>query len=282
MFDIYEAITSRIIDQLEAGIIPWGKPWTGVQDGAISGATGKPYSLLNQMLLSKVGRYYTFKQITERGGRIRKGEKTSIIVFWKQVAVSEQDPETGEEVAKLVPMLRYFNVWHEDQTEGMNIKAKPMPNEHPEAVPAADDIITAYTSREGITLNNVKGDRAYYSPALDVIVLPLVEQFPDIDEYYSTAFHEMTHSTGHKTRLNRIKATAHFGNEDYSKEELTAEIGAAALMHHTGIETAKTFRNSAAYIQSWLKALRNDKRMIVHASGAASKAVDYILTGAKA
>lgn len=282
MFDIYEAITSRIIEELEAGIVPWEKPWTGVQDGAISGATGKPYSLLNQMLLRKAGRYYTFKQITERGGKVRKGEKSSMIVFWKQVKISEQNPETGGEVEKLVPMLRYFNVFHEDQTEGMNIKAEPMPNEHPETIPAADDIITAYTAREGITLNNIKGDRAYYSPTLDVIVLPLVEQFPDMAEYYSTAYHEMAHSTGHKTRLNRIKVTAHFGNADYSKEELTAEIGAAALMHHAGLETVKTFRNSTAYIQSWLKALRNDKRMIVHASGAASKAVEYILTGARA
>ena len=97
-------------------------------------------------------------------------------------------------------------------------------------------------------------------------------------EYYSTAFHELAHSTGHQRRLNRLRATAHFGNESYSKEELVAEIAAAALMNHTGLETGSTFRNSAAYIQSWLSALRNDKRLIVTASGAASKAFDYIIT----
>lgn len=104
-----------------------------------------------------------------------------------------------------------------------------------------------------------------------------MEQFTDTAEYYSCAFHEMTHSTGHSSRLNRLKATAHFGNSEYSKEELVAEIGAAALMNITGTETPKAFRNSAAYIQNWLTALRNDRRMIVSASGAAQKAVDFIL-----
>jgi antirestriction protein ArdC len=122
-----------------------------------------------------------------------------------------------------------------------------------------------------------RGDEAYYSPSRDCIVLPLMEQFTDTAEYYSCTFHEMTHSTGHSSRLNRLKATAHFGNSEYSKEELVAEIGAAALMNITGTETPKAFRNSAAYIQNWLTALRNDRRMIVSASGAAQKAVDFIL-----
>ena len=104
-----------------------------------------------------------------------------------------------------------------------------------------------------------------------------MEQFPELAEYYSTAFHEVTHSTGHRSRLNRLKTTAHFGNEDYSKEELIAEIGAAALVNYTGLETGKTLKNSAAYIQSWLRALKNNKRLIVGASAAAQKAVDFIL-----
>jgi antirestriction protein ArdC len=102
------------------------------------------------------------------------------------------------------------------------------------------------------------------------------EQFYSGAEYYSTAFHELTHSTGHRSRLDRLRATAHFGNESYSKEELVAEIGAAALMNYAGLECASTFRNSAAYIQSWLAMLKNDKRLIVTASGAASRAFEYI------
>ena len=274
-FDVYSVVTDRIIQQLESGIIPWQKPWTGLQSGAYSGTTGKPYSLLNQMILGKPGAYFTFNEATKRGGKIRKGEKSSMIVFWKQVKVSETDPSTGELQERIVPMLRYFNVFHQDQIDGITIDT-PAPVEH-EPIVEAEEIIKHYTARKGLTIQHQRGNEAFYSPLRDCIVLPLIEQFPDIEEYYSTAFHEMTHSTGHRSRLNRLKTTAHFGNEDYSKEELTAEIGAAALVNYTGIETGKTLKNSAAYIQSWLRALKNDKRLIVGASAAAQKAIDYIL-----
>lgn len=274
-FDIYSAITDRIIAQLENGIIPWERPWTGVQSGAYSGGTGKAYSLLNQLILGKPGAYFTFAEVTKRGGKVKKGEKSSMIVFWKQVKVSETDHDTGEAKEKIVPILRYFSVFHSEQCEGLKVEA-PAPVEHT-AITAAEEVIDHYTSREGLTIHHQRGDEAYYSPSRDCIVLPLMEQFTDTAEYYSTAFHEMTHSTGYSSRLNRLKATAHFGNADYSKEELVAEIGAAALMNITGTETPKAFRNSAAYIQNWLTALRNDRRMIVSASGAAQKAVDYIL-----
>lgn len=169
----------------------------------------------------------------------------------------------------------YYNVFHIDQCDGLtprfNQPAEPTP------IPAADEIIDHYSQREHIKIHHQLGDEAYYSPSRDCIVLPLVEQFRSMGEFYSTAFHEITHSTGHRTRLNRLKATAHFGNAEYSKEELTAEIGAAALLNYAGIETKGTFRNNAAYIQSWLTVLKNDKRMVVAASSAAAKAVDYIL-----
>lgn len=274
-FDVYSVVTDRIIQQLERGVIPWQKPWTGVQSGAYSGTTGKPYSLLNQMILSKPGAYFTFNEATKRGGKIRKGEKSSMIVFWKQVTISETDPATGELKERIVPMLRYFNVFHQDQIDGITINT-PAPVEH-EPIEEAEKIIKHYTAREGLTIQHQRGNEAFYSPLGDYIVLPLMEQFPELAEYYSTAFHEITHSTGHRSRLNRLKTTAHFGNEDYSKEELIAEIGAAALANFAGIETQRTLKNSAAYIQSWLRALKNDKRLIVGASAAAQKAVDYIL-----
>jgi len=274
-FDIYNAVTERIIAQLEKGIIPWQKPWTGVQGGAISGATGKPYSLLNQMLLGKAGAYYTYNQVLAQGGTVRKGEKAQIVVFWKQVKVNEpQDDTTKEPAEKLIPMLRYYNVFHIDQCEG--ITPQEIPVERPVSA-EAEEIIKGYSKREGLEIRHQKGDEAYYSPSRDCIVLPLVEQFCSNTEYYSTVFHEMAHSTGHASRLNRLKATAHFGSAEYSKEELTAEISAAALMNHTGIETKGSFRNNAAYIQNWLTVLKNDRRLIVTASGAAAKAVDYIL-----
>lgn len=271
--DVYGIITDRIIEQLEKGVIPWEKPWTGTQSGAISGATGKAYSLLNQMLLGKPGEYYTYNQVLAKGGHVRKNEKAQIVVFWKQVKAIEQD-KSGQQIVKIIPMLKYYSVFRADQCEGITTEQRPTKEiTHPEA----DDIITAYSQRESLEIRHQSGDEAYYSPSRDCVVLPLREQFNSVSEYFSTAFHELTHSTGHSSRLNRLKATAHFGNAEYSKEELVAEIGAAALLNYSGLETNKSLRNNVAYIGSWLSALKNDKRMIVQASGAASKAVDLII-----
>ena len=175
---------------------------------------------------------------------------------------------------KIIPVLKYYSVFHVDQCVGIEAQQRQTVEiSHP----AADKIIADYCQRESLTLRHQRGDDAYYSPSRDCVVLPLREQFAAVAEYYSTAYHELTHSTGHSSRLNRLKSTAHFGNEEYSREELVAEIGAAALLNYTGIETKKSLRNTVAYIQSWLSALRNDTRMIVQASGAASKAVDLII-----
>lgn len=277
--NVYQMVTDRVIAELEKGNIPWQweKPWTGVQSGAISGTTGKPYSLLNQMLLGKSGAWFTWNQIQAKRWKVRKGERASFVVFWKNQLIKETDKQTGEEVEKVIPILKYFNVFHESQIEGY----EPAPVD-PEAVdPAtditADAIIADYLNRSGVTLEHRKSDEAFYSPSCDRVVLPLREQFPDMAEYYSTAFHELTHSTGHSSRLNRLTGKAFFGNEEYSKEELIAEIGAASLLSFVGIETPKSFKNSTAYIQSWLKVLRNDSRFIVSASSRAEKAVNLIL-----
>lgn len=277
-FDIYSAVTDRIIQQMEQGILPWAKPWGGITGGAYSGTTGKPYSLLNQMLLSKPGAYYTFNQIQKLGGSIRKGEKSQMVVFWKQIPVKDHDSQTGEIKENLIPMLRYYNVFHIDQCDG--ITAANVTEEQLHIDEDADSIVQAYLDRSGVTLIQRISDEAYYSPSRDCVVLPLPEQFKSMEERYSTAFHELAHSTGHQSRLDRLRATARFGNESYSKEELVAEITATALMNYTGLETRGTFRNSTAYIQNWLTALRNDKRLIVTASGAASKAFEYIIATA--
>ena len=276
-FDIYAAVTDRIVQQLEKGVVPWQKPWTGIRSGAISGATGKPYSLLNQMLLAKAGEWYTWNQIQALGGKVRKGEKSSMVVLWKQTPVKDEDPATGEQIERMIPVLKYFNVFHIDQLDGIEAKTIDPEAIDPATDTAADAIIAGYIQRSGVELEHRKGDEAFYSPSVDRVVLPLREQFPSMAEYYSTAFHELTHSTGHSSRLDRISRRAFFGNEeDYSREELVAEIGAAALLNHCGIETADSFKNSAAYIQSWLRALRNDKKLIVSAAGAAAKAFELI------
>ena len=272
--NIYEEITNRIISEMEKGVILWRKPWVA-RGAAISHTTGKPYSLLNQMLLGRAGEYITYKQALAEGGHVKKGAKARMVVFWK--FLETEDEETGEE--KKVPLLRYYNVFHIDDCEGIKAKyAEPLPNTS-EADANAENMIAAYVARSGVRIEHTEGDRAYYQPATDKIVLPLLAQFKETAEYYGTAFHEMVHSTGHQSRLARLDGTAFFGSENYSKEELIAEIGSAALVSLAGLETEKSFRNNAAYVQNWLQVLRNDNKFIVSAAGKAEKAVEYIRTG---
>ncbi|MDD6144649.1 MAG: zincin-like metallopeptidase domain-containing protein [bacterium] len=273
--DIYKEVTDRIIAQMENGIIPWQKPWVAA-GSCISHATGKPYSLLNQMMLGKAGEYVTFKQCQQEGGKVKKGEKASMVVFWKWI---EQKVEETDEV-KEVPFLRYYNVFHIDQCEGLTAKHTFRLPATANADEKAESMIASYVQQSGVKLIHQAGNRASYTPSADTVTLPLLKQFSQNAEYYSTAFHELTHSTGHASRLNRLDKTAFFGTEAYSKEELVAEIGAAALVNHAGLETVSSFRNSTAYIQNWLQVLKNDKRFIVNAAGKAEKAVDLILGAA--
>lgn len=276
---VYEMVTDRIICQLENGIIPWEKPWTGIRSGAYNRISKKPYSLINQMLLGHTGEYATFKQWTELGGHVRKGEKSEIVVFWKIQPV-EEEQEDGTKTVKQIPLLRYYNVFHISQVDGV----EPLPQDaikDIEPIEKADNLLHDYWSRENIVVEHIAGDKAYYSPSNDMICLPLMEQFKNANEYYSTAFHESVHSTMKGTRCDRTEERkgklVAFGSDEYSKEELVAEIGSANLMIILEIETTKSFRNSSAYIQNWLSVLKNDVKFIVSASSKAEKAVKYIL-----
>ena len=276
---VYEMVTDRIIEQLENNIIPWEKPWTGVRSGAFNRISKKPYSLLNQMLLKFDGEYATFKQWQDLGGHVRKGEKSEIVCFWKIQPV-EEEQDDGTKVTKQIPLLRYYNVFHISQVEGVEpLQADDLNDIEP--IEKAESVLHDYWTRENITVEYKAGDRAYYSPTIDLIHLPLFEQFTDANEYYSTAFHESVHSTMKENRCNRAEdrkgKLVAFGSEDYSKEELVTEIGSASLMNIIGIETTKSFKNSSAYIQGWLSKLRSDVKFIVSASSKAEKAVNYIL-----
>lgn len=277
--NVYELVTNRIIEQLENNIIPWEKPWSGTIDGAFNRVSKKPYSILNQMLLKYDGEYASFKQWKDLGGHIRKGEKSEIVVFWKMYPIKEKQDD-GTEIVKTIPLLKYINVFHISQVDGVEpLKQKVTHDIEP--IEKAEKILNDYWNRENITIEHVKGDKAFYSPMFDKIQLPLFEQFKQSEEYYSTAFHESVHSTMKTSRCNRQEdrkgKVVSFGSEEYSKEELVAEVGSAQLMNIVGIETTKSFRNSTAYIQSWLKVLRNDNKFIVSASSKAEKAVNYIL-----
>ena len=274
--DVYGMVTERIIEQLEHGYIPWKKPWANCLNGTFNRISRRPYSLLNQLLLSRGGEYATFRQWDQIGGKIKKGEKAEIVVFWKLQEAQEKD-ETGKIKIKKIPILRYYNVFHISQIE--NVFPLPKTEEfETKPIERAEKTLHDYLTREQITLS-VGADRAFYSPYTDSITLPAITQFECAEEYYGTAFHECGHSTLKESRCNREteNRSAIFGSEDYSKEELVAEITSAAILHSMGMETAETFKNSAAYIQNWLQVLRNDRKFIVSASGKAEKAAKYIL-----
>lgn len=272
---VYTMVTDRIVAQLEKGIIPWQKPWTGVIEGAYNRITRRPYSLLNQLML-KNGEYASYKQWQEAGGQVRKGARSEIVVFWKLYPV-KKTMEDGTEKTEMIPVLKYYNVFHISQVDGVApLKREEFIEHNP--IDEAEKIISAYQDREMICIRRETSNEAYYSPLGDYIVVPKMEQFVKIEQFYSTLFHEMIHSTGHPSRLNRLEAgkSSHFGDESYSKEELVAEIGSATMMNKLGIETQRSFKNSTAYIQNWLQALKNDTRLIVSAAGKAEKAVEYI------
>lgn len=292
-FNIYQTITDRMIAEMEKGLIPWRKPWvvalTGVKIRgeidlrkiAFNRITKRAYSMLNQMLLGKAGEYASFKQWTEIGGKVKKGAKADIVVFWTTFDKEVQDPQTGKKEIVQIPMLRYYNVFHISQVEGVkpldftDEKQKPHITFEPEI--EAEEMANAYLQRENISLD-FGGDSAFYSPIGDYINIPSKESFRgNAAEFYSTLYHEIVHSTGHKSRLNRLSKGAHFGNEEYSKEELVAEIGSAGLLFYLGIETKSSFKNSTAYVQSWLRKLKSDNKFVISAAGQAEKAIDFII-----
>lgn len=287
--DVFQIVTDRIIGMLEQGEIPWNRPWTGAGRFAIKRASGKPYSLLNQMLLGNPGEYLSFNECKRLGGKVKKGAKAKIVVFWKMLdrvsKTADGKPkvdDNGDVKVVQVPYLKYSNVFHIDDCEGLTPKNYDETLRDFNPIYTGEQVISDYIKRAGITLEHIKQGRAFYSPHDDKVVLPLKEQFTGESEYYSTAFHELTHSTGHKSRLDRISENSFsFGDELYSKEELVAEIGSAAIMNILGIETDASIRNNAAYIQNWIKVLRNDKKLIVSAASMASKAVALIIPEAE-
>lgn len=271
--NVYDIINQRMMQLLEAGTVPWKRGWNVTSSMPRSLNTKKEYRGINVFLLASMQYsqpwFLTFNQIKERGGTIKQGEKACPIVFWKWV--DRTDPEDKNKV----PLLRYYNVWNVEQTEGVTYPELVTDTNVFASIDAAEKIISAMPNKP---LIEHMGSRAYYNPRQDAVTLPKLTSFESAEEYYSTAFHELSHSTMHESRLDRkVKDEVHkFGDEEYSKEELVAEMGASFLCGHAGIEN-DTIENSAAYIQGWLKALKNDKTLLVHAAAQAQRSTDYIL-----
>ena len=284
MNKVYGIITDQIMKKLEKGVVPWHKSWA--TDGSMPKnlITNKEYRGINTFLLGCQGYaspyWVSFKQAGECGGRVRKG-KSCMVIFWKRNTYTKENETTGEEETKTGFMLRYYRVWNIEECDGLSHKRikelqEAQNDREFNPIEGCEDVVTNMQNPPSIS-NGVA--RAWYHPDSDTINMPPKTSFESDETYYGTLFHELSHSTGHSSRLERHKkenCTHHFGNQDYSKEELVAEMGSAFLCGHTGIED-KTLDNSASYIQSWLKKLKDDKQLVVSAAGKAQKSTDYIL-----
>lgn len=279
--NVYQIITDRIIEEMSKGIIPWQKPWHGAVDGAVSYETGRPYSFLNQCLLGRPGEWLTFNQIKKLGGKIKKGAKSGIVTFVKTYVKKGKGEVIEGEDAKdeMGFVLRYYNVFHIDDCEGIPTKIKKEREQSDlKSIELADKVANEYVEREDTLKLEIKlSNRAYYSPATDTVVVPQLDQYDAVEEFYSTMFHELVHSTGVSKRCDRgLNKVSSKHSDEYSREELVAEMGSAMILNQLGIDNEKAFKNSVAYLQSWLSALKNDNRMIVWAASKTEKAVKYI------
>jgi len=282
--DVYQIVTDKIIAMLEKGTIPWRKPWScvgGRPAMPMNLVSKRPYRGINVWMLASAGYqspfWVSYKQAEKLGGSVRKGEQSTLAVFWKRGEI--EDKETGE--MKKTFLLRYYRVFNVEQCEGLG---KHLPKvEKPKGktkkfnpIAEADKIVEGMPKRPEI---RHQGDSASYSPLFDIVKMPIRETFENEPKYYTTLFHELTHSTGHASREGRFAGcqedAKQFGSETYAKEELVAEMGAAFLCAVSGIEN--TADHSAAYIKGWLKALKDDRKMVVHAAAAAHRAADFIL-----
>lgn len=277
MSKVYEYVTQRILAQLDAGTVPWRKPWTG---GAASNfITGKPYRGINTMLLPHGGEYATPKQILAAKGSIKKGSKISIIVFYlppKHTNKRVVDPDAEEEYQNMV--FQYWKVFSIADTD--LVSKIPLPERQHTPIAEAQAIVDNWKDKP--VIQHYHQGAAFYSPWKDTITMPLESQFFSPAEYYSTLFHEMHHATGLQKRLGRFNndASDRFGSHSYSKEELVAEMGAAMLCAQCGLDGA-TIENSVAYIDGWRKRISTDLQLVVRAASQAQKSCDLILGAAQ-
>jgi antirestriction protein ArdC len=281
---VHRIITDRMIAALGRGTVPWRKPWQAAAGRPRSMGTGAPYRGVNVFLLALTAAeegygspfWGTYRQISDLGGQVRKGEHSTLVVFWKQAQAEQRDPQTSEITVKQLPVLRYYRVFNATQADHLPERFHPAPSEHSQ-ISRPQAVLDGYLAR-GPKLVHVAGDRADYQPVTDTIRLPLRSQFRTGEGYYATAFHEAGHSTGHPTRLNRpgIAAFDHFGSDKYAREELVAQMSSSVLCAQIGIEEPDIFENSASYIAGWLSALNHDTRLVVTAAAQAQRACDLI------
>jgi antirestriction protein ArdC len=288
-FDLYEIVTEKILADIEkTDKLTWVKSWkTNGGANPMNGKSKKAYNGINFFLLQMYGYsspyWLTYKQVTELGGNVRKGEKGAMVVFWKLNEYTKTNEATQKDEVKKVPILRYYNVFNLEQCENVTIADNTEKIEYSqhEKNEICEGIIKGYVNKYSSLSTAVKeSNRAFYQPSKDYVQMPLLEQFESAESFYSVFFHELGHSTGHKSRLNRKEindTAAAFGSCDYGTEELTAELTAAFICAEIGINNENTERNSAAYLKNWKNAIKADKKLFIMASQRASKAAKLIL-----
>ena len=296
-FDIYETVTDRILDALDKGTVPWRNPikGSGPQGPLRNLVSQKAYRGINVFLLAmsqwakgyESSQWLTFKQAKAKQAQVRKGEKSSLVVFWKKLDpkpdANKRPGEISSDDLKERFVLRYYNVFNAEQCDGLDlgdlaVGKDDIPGVEHEPIDAAERIVAGYAPGGNGPRIEQRGGRASYSPVNDLVQIPGAERFATPESYYATLFHELAHSTGHSSRLDRGLDTklAPFGSADYSKEELVAEMGAAFLAAAAGI-SPPTLDQSAAYIDGWRKKLKGDKKLVIQAAGAGQRAADHIL-----
>ncbi len=282
--DVYTRVTAKIIADLEAGIRPWLKPWSG--EHAAGRITlplrhcGTPYRGINILLLwgeamekgYTASKWMTFKQAIELGGHVRKGEHGSLVVYADRFKTTEAD-ENGQDVEREIPFMKGYTVFNIEQIDGLPARYNDKPAPKGETMQLIENAETFFAATGAVIRHG--GNNAFYAPGPDVIQLPHPEAFRDAESYAATKCHETIHWTKHKTRLDRDFGRKSFGDEGYAREELVAELGAAFLCGTLGL-TPEARADHADYIGHWLKVLSDDKRAIFSAAAHAQRAVDFL------
>lgn len=269
--NVYEIITTRILESLTKGVVPWRKPWTVETPRNL--VSGRAYRGVNVLLLQasafESSYWLTFKQAKDLGGAIKRGERGCPVVFWR---VTEKEESSGAISKGFV--LRYFTVFNAEQTQGIQAP-DPLVGKPADAIEECERIVSSYAEAPRIDHG---GGAAFYLPSQDRVQIPGRKIFSCAPEYYSTLFHELVHSTGAAHRLARkgVIDASRFASHEYTFEELVAECGSAFLCAEGGI-SPRTIDNSAAYLGSWIKKLKSEPRWIIEAAGHASKAADLVL-----
>jgi antirestriction protein ArdC len=304
--DVYQLVTDRVIEGLKEKGLSWFKSWTdkyGNHLSPINNATGKEYRGINIFLLNsqavfcgyECNEWVSFKQAQDKGGNVRKGEKSTETIYWiisfkytptgkyyrnKKELEKDGLKENDKGVQKFfTPKIwRVFNI---AQCDGIEPIRKPQPMDEKTQNEIIKDAEAVYDNYNKKPFLNHGGNSAYYRPSTHSVQMPEMDSFLSSDDYYHVLFHELIHSTGHEDCLNRktLVESQGFGSTNYSKEELVAEIGAEFLSSIIGLTPKSDEKNSQAYINGWIKELKDKPKMILQASQQSTKAVEYILTG---